>query len=63
MIELIATVIMGLFIAILIIALIAIIEVIIGDTVFADMFDSIVIVMFVDFIITALFILLGTSFL
>lgn len=63
MIELIATVIMGFFIAILIIALIAIIEVIIGDTVFADMFDSIVIVMFVDFIITALFILLGTSFL
>ena len=63
MIELIATVIMGFFIAILIIALIAIIEVIIGDTVFADMFDSIAIVMFVDFIITALFILLGTSFL
>ena len=63
MIELIATVIMGFFIAILIIALIAIIAVIIGDTVFADMFDSIVIVMFVDFIITALFILLGTSFL
>lgn len=63
MIELIATVIMGFFIAILIITLIAIIEVIIGDTVFADMFDSIVIVMFVDFIITALFILLGTSFL
>lgn len=63
MIELIATVIMGFFIAILIIALIAIIEVIIGDTVFADMFDSIVIVMFVDFIIIALFILLGTSFL